>query len=217
MKFDDNMVSILENFQEINPTLLIECGNVLKTMSPAKSIVAKTVLPVTFDKRVAIYDLRKFIASIKLFKEPDLTFKDNYVIISKNNVSIRFLYADEELIIKPVDKQLTLPSIDVEFDITKEQLNGLFKAIKVLQLQQVYISGDGINVYVQAGNDAHSSMTYSIEIGKTNNTFKFVFNEANLKIIHTNYHVQISKSKISYFKGDNIEYYIAVSNESSFS
>lgn len=218
MKFDDNMITILKNYVDINPSLLIENGNVLRTMSPAKSIVAKSMVPVVFPKRIAIYDLKKFIDSIQLFKEPDITFNDNHLVISKDNVSVNFTYSDEDLIIKPIDKELVLPSIDVEFDITEDQLKTFFKAINSLKLDKVFITGDGSNVYVQAGNNTSGpSMIYSIKMSETDKVFRFVFNVENLKIINQNYHVQISKSRISYFKSNMVEYYIAVSNESTFS
>jgi hypothetical protein len=218
MKFDENIIDILKNFKDINESLFIEPGNVIRTMSTSKSILAKTILPVTFDKRIAIYELTKFISSIELFKNPELIFNDRYVVISENKMSINYLYADEDLINKPYDKDLVLPSIDVEFDITSDQLKGLFTAIKKLSLQQIYIIGDGTNIYMQAGSSkSNSNMTYSIELGTTDKNFKIIINNDNLKIINSDYHVQITQKRIAYFKGKTVDYYIAVDPKSTFS
>lgn len=218
MKFDKNIIDILKNFKDINTSLFIEPGNIVRTMSPGKSILAKTLLPVTFDKRIAIYELDKFISCIELFKEPELSFYDNHVVISKDNVSINYLYADEDLITKPYDKDLLLPSVDVEFNITSEQLKNLRKAIDALKLQQMYVTGDGSKIYVQAGSSKSSSnMMYSVEMGTTDKEFKIIFNIDNLKIVNANYNVKISERKISLFKSENIEYYIAVDPKSTFS
>ena len=54
MKISTNTVNILKNFAKINPSIFIQEGNTLKTMSPSKTIMAKATVDTEFPKRFAI-------------------------------------------------------------------------------------------------------------------------------------------------------------------
>ena len=84
MKIDDKIIEILKNFSELNPSIIINEGNKLETFSLSKTILAQSILPVVFDKKFAIYDLKRFIQTLKVFKNPELIFHDKYVIIKED-------------------------------------------------------------------------------------------------------------------------------------
>ena len=64
MKFTDNTIVLLKNFSAINTNLQFTTGNVLKTISPQKNILAKTEVEEHFPQDFAIYDMNKFLDEI---------------------------------------------------------------------------------------------------------------------------------------------------------
>jgi hypothetical protein len=217
MKIDANTINILKNFAKINPSILIQEGNTLKTISSSKTIMAKANVPTEFGKRFAIYNLDRFISTLSLFNEPELNFNEKYVDISDSNKTTHYTYADESTIVKVPEKEISLPSVDVSFRLTHDNLKDVERAAAVLQLPEIVVSGDGGKVHLQAADTKNpSGDVYSIAIGETDKTFKAVFKSENIKIIQGDYDVSICSRGISHFKGDAAEYWIAVESSSTF-
>lgn len=217
MKISTNTVNVLKNFAKINPSILIQEGNTLKTMSPSKTIMAKAVVDTDFPKRFAIYNLDRFISTASLFSDPNFDFGDKTVTIKEGDKKTDYVYADESTITKAPDREINLPSVDVTVTLTNDHLKEVEKAGGVLGLPEILVVGDGSNVYLQAADSKNpSGDVYSVKIGETTKTFKAIFKSENIKIIPGDYEVTISSRGISNFKGKEAEYWIAVEQSSSF-
>jgi len=217
MKISTNTVNILKNFAKINPSIVISEGNTLKTISPSKTIMAKAKVDTQFDKRFAIYNLDRFISTMSLFNDPELKFGDKSVIISDNNKKSQYTYADESTVTKAPDKEIGLPTVDVTFTITNDNLKDVEKAAGVLALPEIVVVGDGKTVSLQAADTKNpSGDIYSVTIGETDKTFKAIFKSENIKIIPGDYEVSISSRGISHFSGKEVDYWIAVESSSTF-
>jgi len=217
MKIDTNTISVLKNFAKINPSIIVQEGNVLKTMSTNKTILAKANVTTNFGKRFAIYNLDRFLSTISLFNNPELSFGDKSVEISDESKKINYTYADESTIAKTPEKEINLPSVDVTFKLTNDNLKDVDKAAGVLQLPEIVVFGDGSKVYLQAADTKNpSGDVYSVAIGVTDKTFKAIFKHENIRIIPGDYVVSISSKGISNFKGAEAEYWIAVEQSSTF-
>lgn len=217
MKISTNTLNVLKNFAKINPSIVIQEGNVLKTISPSKTIMAKGTVDTSFGKKFAIYNLDRFISTVSLFSDPELKFGDKSVEIYDGNKKTNYSYADESSITQAPDRQITLPSVDVSFRLTNEHLKDVEKAAGVLGLPEIAVFGDGKNVFLQALDSKNvSNDVYSINIGDTDKTFKAIFKFENIKIIADDYDVTISARGISHFAGKNAEYWIAVEQNSTF-
>jgi hypothetical protein len=217
MKIDANTLNILKNFAKINPSIIIMEGNTLKTISPSKTIMAKANVPTNFGNRFAIYNLDRFISTLSLFENPDLDFSEKFVDISDSNKNTHYTYADENTIAKVPEKEINLPSIDVSFRLSNDNLKDVERALGVLGLPEIIVSGDGTNISLQAADTKNpSGDVYSIVIGATDKTFKAIFKSENIKIIPGDYDVDISARGISNFKGNEAEYWIAVESTSTF-
>jgi hypothetical protein len=217
MKIDTNTINVLKNFAKINPSIVFPEGNVLKTISPSKTIMAKSEVTTRFEKRFAIYNLDRFISTLSLFNDPELNFKDKFVEIYDSNRKIRYTYADEGTITKAPEKEISLPSIDVTFTLSNENLKDVEKGAGVLQLPEIIVVGDGSTISLQAADSKNStSDVYSVEIGTTDKVFKAIFKLENIKIIPGEYTVSISARGISHFLGKEAEYWIAVEQSSTF-
>ena len=217
MKISTNTVNVLKNFAKINPSIVIAEGNVLKTISPSKTIMAKAKVETEFDKRFAIYNLDRFISTMSLFNDPDLKFGDKSVVISDSNKKSQYTYADESTVTKAPDKEIKLPSVDVTFALTNDNLKDVEKAAGVLALPEIAVVGDGTTVSLQAIDTKNpSGDVYSVEIGTTDKVFKAIFKSENIKIIPGDYQVSISSAGISNFSGKEVDYWIAVEASSQF-
>jgi hypothetical protein len=217
MKIDTNTINVLKNFAKVNPSIVFPEGNVLKTMSPSKTIMAKSEVTTHFEKRFAIYNLDRFLSTLSLFNDPELTFKDKFVEISDVNSKIRYTYAEEATITKAPDKEIILPSIDVTFTLSNENLKSVEKGAGILQLPEIIVVGDGSTISLQAADSKNpTSDVFSIEIGSTDKVFKAIFKSENIKIIPGEYTVSISARGISHFVGKEAEYWIAVEQSSTF-
>lgn len=217
MKISTNTVNILKNFAKINPSILIQEGNTLKTMSPSKTIMAKAKIDGEFPKRFAIYNLDRFISTASLFTDPNFDFGERTVTIKEGDRKIDYVYADENTINKMPDREINLPSIDVTVTLTNASLKEVEKAGGVLGLPEILIVGDGLNVYLQAADSKNpSGDVFSVKIGDTSKTFKAIFKTENIKILPGDYEVSISSRGISHFSGKEAEYWIAVEQSSTF-
>lgn len=219
MRIDTNTLNVLKNFAKINPSIVIQEGNTLKTMSPSKTIMAKATVTTEFSKRFAIYNLDRFISTLSLFKDPELKFNDSYVSISDSGgkASQKYTYSDESTITKAPDKEINLPSVDVSFTLTNEHLKDVEKAAGVLSLPEIVVIGDGSVISIQAADTKNpSGDIYSVEIGLTDKVFKAIFKSENIRIIPGQYEVSICSRGISHFLGKEAEYWIAVEQSSTF-
>ena len=79
MKLDNDTLQVLKNFSAINKNIMFKPGNVIRTISSTKSVLAKATIKQEFDKGFAVYDLSRFIGTLSLFNDPEIEIKDSYV------------------------------------------------------------------------------------------------------------------------------------------
>lgn len=217
MKIDTNTINVLKNFAKINPSIIVQEGNTLKTISTSKTIMAKANVNSNFSQRFAIYNLDRFISTMSLFNDPELSFQEKHVDIVDSSKKTKYVYADENTVTKTPEKEINLPSIDVTFTLKNSDLLDVEKAAGVLQLPEIVVSGDGSKIYLQAADSKNpTGDVFSVEIGETTKTFRAIFKCDNIKIIPGDYEVSISSKGISHFQGKDIEYWIAVEQTSTF-
>ena len=221
MKLSDSTLSILRNFAGINNSILVKQGNRLRTISVAKNILAEANLTEEFPSDFALYDLNQFLnVNNSLFRNPELDFTDRgYVVISEGKSKQTFFFADPNVIVTPPDKDITLPTEDVCFELSTEQLDKLLKAAAINQLPDFSAIGrnDKVTLVVRdKKND--TSNNFNIVVGETNSEFTFNFKVENIKILPGTYEVVVSQKLLSRFtsKNHDLTYYIALEPDSTF-
>ena len=217
MKFDAKTVSVLKNFSHINLSMAFREGNVLRVMSPNKTIIAKATVPVTFDRRFAIKNLNTMLSTLSFYEDPEVTFNEKNFTVSKDGSQTTLAYVSEDTIKVPPEKDLTLSSIDVSFNISAKSLSNIQKMIGALGVPEVAIIGDGTNLSVaaidskNANSDSHNEI-----VGTTDKNFRLIFKAENLKVIPGDYSIDVSSRGISHFKGAEAEYWIVVEQNSTY-
>jgi hypothetical protein len=219
MKIEPKTLSVMKNFSSINPSLLFRAGNVLATVSPTKSVLARARIDQTFEKQFAIFDLSRFIGVMSLFDNPDLEFGDKSVCMKSDGRELEYRYADINTIIVPSDKDVVLPSIDVEFKLTAVHLADVQRALGALGMPEIAVVGDRDTLWLQVTDSKNlNGDSFRIKVGTTDKKFHLVFKAENLKLIQQDYDVKITSKGLSHFKGNttiDVEYWIALEAKAS--
>ena len=219
MKLEAKTVQVLKNFSTINPSMLFKPGNVLATVSPTRSVLAKARIGQKFEKQFAIYDLSRFLTVMSLFENPDIELNEQSATIRSNDRELDYRYADPSTIIAPPEKDLSLPSDDVSFTLTAANLADIQKALSALSMPEIAVVGDRKKMWLQVMDSKNAQGdSYKIGLGTTEKKFKLVFKAENLKLIAQDYEVRITSKGISHFKGSSVvdvDYWITLEAKAS--
>tara|TARA_R100001082_G_C4330380_1_gene145329 strand:- start:215 stop:901 length:687 start_codon:yes stop_codon:yes gene_type:complete len=220
MNLSDQTLTILKNFAGINNSILVKEGTKLRTISVAKNILAEAVIDEEFPRDFAIYDLNQFLNGLGLHQDPDLDFgNESYITIKEGKRRVKYFYADPAVIISPPDKDITLPSEDVRFQLDNTVMEKLLKAAAVYQLPDLSAVGEaGVIKLVVRDKKNDTSNEFAIVVGETDKEFAFNFKVENIRIIPGAYNVVVSNKLLSEFTNENLElkYYIALEPDSTF-
>ena len=220
MKLSETTINLLKNFKEINQSILFKQGSKLRTISVMKNILAEATINEELPKDFGIYDLGQFLNGMGLHQSPELDFtNDNHVVIKEGKMRSKFFFADPNVIITPPEKTIELPSEDVTFELSTDQLDKLLKAAAIYQLPDLSVVGeDGVVKLVVRDKKNDTSNVFSIIVGETESIFAFNFKVENIKILPGTYEVVVSQKLLSRFisKNHDLTYYIALEPDSTF-
>ena len=222
MKISTKTLDVLKNFSEINQSILIKKGKKLKTVSALKNILAHAEVEDDFPQDFAIYQLNEFIGVLSTMNNPDLTFHDKYVMLSQENgACTKYFYADPSVVVSP-EKDINMPSEDINFTLLEKQYNDLLKMSSILQLNDILVKGCSKTdkIFLAVTNKKNdTSNDYSIKVGEgVTEPYKMYFKTENLKMVVGDYNVHISSKGISHFENMNIklDYWIALEPDSNY-
>jgi len=220
MKLSDKTISVLKNFSSINQSILFKEGSKLRTISVMKNILAEATVTEEFARDFGIYDLNQFLNGLSLHSSPELDFaNDGYVVIREGRSRSKYFFADPNVIVTPPDKAITLPSEDVCFELSTDQLDKLLKAAAVYQLPDISAIGEaGVIKLVVRDKKNDTSNNHEIIVGETDAQFVFNFKVENIKVLPGTYGVVVSQKLLSRFtsKNHDLTYYIALEPDSTF-
>lgn len=210
MNLSNDTVNTLKNFSQINPSLVVERGSELVTMSPSKTIIARMITEEVFDKPFCIYELNKFLGVISMLEEPDFNFGEQSVEIKSKTGTVNYTYADKSMVVAPLTNKIEMKNVITSFDLNKTELTSVIRAASVLQSDLVRIVAQGGNLKVGTANvkDA-TAHTFDIDINANVDTdFEiFVKTENVVKILPSEYSVTVSNGVIQ-FMNDTHTYWI---------
>jgi hypothetical protein len=222
MKLSKNTINILKNFASINSNILVKQGNVVKTISPVKNVMAQATISETFDVEFGVWDLNKLLGTISLFNEPEFYFEDNYVtIVGSNGTKVTYYYSEPKLL-TTINKELIMPEPVVSFELKENDFTELQKAAAVLQLPDLCLRTNGGNMELVAidKKDATSN-NFSIDLGilpHDDHDFEFYFKVENLKLMSGDYSVDVTDKGVSKFINQSLDltYWIALESDSRY-
>ena len=220
MKLSEKTLTLLKNFSNINQSILFKQGSSLRTISVMKNILAEATIDEDLPTDFGIYDLGQFLNGLALHTRPELDFQnEGYVYIKEGRMRSKYFFADPKVIVTPPEKEITLPSEDVSFTLSTDQLDKLLKAAGIYQLPDLTVVGKNGVVKIQVRDRKNdTSNDFAITVGETDDTFSFNFKVENIKILPGTYDVVVSKKLLSRFTSQNynLKYYIALEPDSTF-
>lgn len=222
MRISEGTMDVLKNFSTINPSLAFKQGNIIRTVSEQKNILAQAVVEDAFPVDFAIYELNQFLGLASLFENADFAFGEAGVTIrdEKNKSHSRYTYTDPSMVTSPPEKNLDMPDPEIQFSVTADDLKAVVSAANQLGLPEVVVRGGALGISLVATDMKNpTSNEYSRDVGESNgDIFNMVFKTENLKFISGDYDVKISKAGISHFKNisGHIEYWVATETNSEY-
>ena len=131
----------------------------------------------------------------------------------------KYFFADPKVIVTPPEKAITLPSEDVSFELSTQQLDKLLKAAAIYQLPDLAVVGEaGVVKMVVRDKKNDTSSSFSIIVGETESIFSFNFKVENIKILPGSYNVVVSSKLLSLFSHQDVDlkYWIALEPDSVY-
>jgi len=221
MKLSESTINVLKNFATINAGMQFKEGSVVRTISKGQNVLGKATITETFEKDFVIYDLNRFLSLCSSLTDPEIvinTDANNLTVKSGTSKTIYGL-ADESMIVAPPAKELKIENCEVNFRLTKDDMNQVLKMSGILGLPNIAVTGNGFEISISALDIKNTdSDNFSITVGRTSANFRMIFVTENLKMIPGTYDVAISSKGISHFKHvtDQIEYWIATEAGSKY-
>ena len=222
MQLSDNTLAVLKNFASIQPNVVLQEGNVVKTIAEAKNVMAVATLDQSFDKEVGIYNLDEFLSVLGLVDAPDLDFGSDFVTVKSGTgrSKVKYFYSDTSILTSPA-KDIPMPEAEVKFTLDEATFKKVLRAAGALGHEKMTITAtDGGVLLTVVDNTDATSNAFEIVVPGTFETenFNFVVNIANLKLISGDYEVEVSSRLISKFtnKSADICYYIALEKSSTY-
>ncbi len=223
MKFSARTIQILKNFNQINPSIVFTPGNVLRTISPMSTVMAKATIDETIPRNFAIFDLSRFLGVLSLFDDPEIEFGEKVLEIKSGKQKLSYQYADPSHIKSPPEKEIEIPVDNVEKILTAATMQSVMKAVGVLQLPDIAFTGkDGIisiealDMSPKSKSSSVSSDTFAVNIGETTKQFRMIVKPDNIKLLHGDYTLKISSKRVLYLKGSDVQYWIACEDNSVY-
>jgi hypothetical protein len=213
MKLSNETLTVLKNFSSINQGIQFKTGSKLTTVSAGKTVLAQAILKDSFPRDFCVYDLNQFLSVHSLFKDTaEIDFDESNVIFKNGRNKVKYRMTAKEMIVTPPEKEINLPSVDCNFNLSVEDYDSIMKTASVLSSPHIAIQCDGENIEMVAfdAND-NSTHTNSISVGTDDKKYKIVFKTENIKMIPGTYEVKISFKGIGHFKNvkEDIQYWIA--------
>lgn len=219
MKLSSETLNVLKNFSNINKGILFKQGQVLKTVSSLRNILAEVTIKENIPAEFGVHDLNNFLSVVSLHKDdPSFEFDDKHVVIvgNKGRSKIKYRFCEPKMITTPPDKAIAMPSPEITFNVSAEDFDWILKASSVLGSPHIAIESDGSKINILtldlADDSAH---TDALEIGQGNgDSYRMIFKTENFsKILPGSYEVEISSKGISKFTNKNFDLKYWVSTE----
>ena len=217
MKLSENTLSVLKNFSSINSGIVLQKGNVQKTMSPEKSILVEAEIEDALPEQFGIYDLNQFLGNVSTLKNPELTFSENSVLMDDGDITFNYYSCSPNLIVSPPDKELKLKQVDVSFNLTNANLSKLLRLAAMNNLTHLSVVGKNGEIRLQTHEKANDTSNYaSFKLNDyAGEDFSASFKVENIKLIPGDYDVEMQLGAFAKFvsKNSKIKYFIALESK----
>lgn len=171
MKLSETTSAILENFSKINGGIVIDPGQLVRTISPVGNLLASANVDEDFPSQVRIYNLVEFLNIKSLFNNAELVISDKQIkLVTDVGSGATIVQSTIDAINSPKGNP---PKLDVlaSFSVPNNVLHTIPKM--QLTLNNVAIVANGENVLLKLSDLKNSSSTVlEFNVGKTDKVFE---------------------------------------------
>ena len=130
MELSDQTIGVLRNYATINPNIVVESGNQLKTISVARNVLSSATIQETFLQGFGIYDLGEFLNVLDLVDGAHLSFESDYVTIGDKTgrSAVKYYYSDPDMLTSS-GKDVVMPEAEVNFTLDSVTLAKVRKTL----------------------------------------------------------------------------------------
>lgn len=226
MKLSEKTLLVLKNFQKINKGLVLVKGNLLMTKSDDNVLYAEATIDETISEDFAIYDLGEFINYLSLIGidsklEPNMVDLKLRIKGESGKKGVMNL-ADPSVVVHP-KKRITTPVADVLFELKSEQFDDILNGASISGHKTLRFSvGDHQgtpHIFADVMDPKDSSaniVSFPIQVYDGKDEFNFYVNIDNLKMLKSDYKVEVSQKGAITFVNDSVKYVVALEATSSF-
>lgn len=218
MKLSKSTIDVLKNFSTINSGIQFVEGNEIRVAAIDKSVMGIATVEDEFPVEFALYDLKQFLNALSLFDEPELDFKDDYLIISQGRKKVKYYYTDSQNIVAaPYDLSFEADD-DSSLFVSATELATLHKASSIMQLSDFSIvkTGDSIKMIVEdTAQDSNNEFTIDVEFEVDIEDFDLQLKMSTLNFVNLDYEISFAEgNQFLIFSNEEkqITYYVAVQN-----
>lgn len=215
MKLSENTLAILKNFAAINSGIVLQKGNVLKTIHPEQTILAEAQIEDTLPEKFGIYDLNQFLGNVTALGNPNITFKSDSVVMNDGEIELNYYSCSPNLVISPPEgKELVMKDADASFSIKTDSLQKFLRIAAMNNLPNISVLGRDGGLFLRTHELKNDTSNHaSIRIGDyQGEDFAVSFKTENLRLIPDDYDVQIKVGGFSCWtnKQGTLKYFIAM-------
>ena len=199
---------MLSNFCQINPSLTIYPGSVVRTIALSRDTFASARVEESFSAEVSIYNLKSFLAVLSLFDEPDVTFTPTHAVITGGGSECRFTLGNSSLF-KTKDQEPKLPDHQASFKLQMTTLKAIHKAASVLTLDTLVIGivGGKVTLTVSDPKNPSKNVFKVTDLEARGNDVRVpVRLELLVRAMMNDYEVLVGSNYVKMVSSDGISY-----------
>ena len=210
MQLSDNTIKVLKNCSAINPSILMKSGDVIRTISPQKNVLAEFTVDQSLDGQMCIYDINSFLNMLSLFEgDHDIKIDDKKAVVKDGKNKGTFFFAHEDTIETPPDKNLKMDNVLAEFELTDSVISKAKKAASTLNAEDFVLAGDGKKAIAKVTNRHNNTANhFNQDVGDTDSEYEVVIDVSKLTFLPGDYKVTVCE-KVVFFQNDAAKYWIA--------
>ena len=203
MKLSAETIAVIKYFSGLNQGIFFKQGNVVRTMSPDKNVVAEATISEDLPLDFGIYDLGVLLGALSLFSdgfEVDFGPKKLEITGLSGKSKTTYTYTDPTMIVQPPDKMPSITGREVNFVLSEEDLAWVQNAASVLKSPQIVIESDGSKIYLSTADVQNNAANVNrTEIGPGNgDEYRFIFKKDLFKLMADTYDVKANEKRAQF-------------------
>lgn len=219
MKISKETLAVLDNFSGINPSITLRPGNVIRVGSPSLDMFAQAVVRDDFPLKVKIFNLKKLLSVLSLFKDDvDVEFNEKRIVIKGARNVVEYTLSDVDdgrKAQESPDKEPNVPAPVCTVRVTADDLSGALKSMSVLELPNVTFSVGADGVGKLSGTDDRNSAKdkYTLTVGDVTwesgaRDLRVSISRSSVKFLPRDYVVSLHDAYVKFQSDDGVAYWI---------